>query len=251
MCLVTNYKLVISYMGDNYNGWQRQKNALTVQEVLENLLSKIFKTNIKLRYSSRTDSGVHAFGQVANFCADDIISTSSLKKAMNTQLPNDIVVKSVETVDTSFDARKSKYKEYKYLIDIGETRSPFRVGRYWRMRKKVDIVKIKKAILFFIGEKDFKSFMATNGASKNTVRNIYDFYLTECTDKLVFTIIANGFLKQMVRNIIGTIIEVGLGRFELNDLDKIFYAKDRTKAGITAPAYGLYLNKVFYEEWKK
>jgi len=247
MNTILNYKMVISYVGDNFKGWQVQKNHKTVQQEIENILERIYKKRIILRYSSRTDSGVHAYCQVASFKAENKLTVLKLQMALNTQIDKDIVVKSIEIVNDNFDARKSKYKEYKYLIDTGGIRNPFRKNRFWRVRYVLDIEIIKQGVKLFIGKKDFRSFMAVDGEAKTTVREVYDFYLTQYDDKLEFTIKADGFLKQMVRNIIGTVLDLGRGRFKIEDIDNIFKAKDRAKAGTTAPAYGLYLNKVFYE----
>jgi len=240
--------MIISYVGDNFKGWQVQKNHKTIQEEIEKILEKIYKQKIILAYSSRTDSGVHANGQVANFKAENKLTISKLQCALNTQINSDIVIKDICIVADSFDARRSKCKEYKYLIDTSELRNPFRKQRFWRVRYKLDIDKIKEGIILFKGKKDFKSFMAIDGEAKTTVREIYDFYLTEYYDKLEFTILGNGFLKQMIRNIIGTLVELGRGKISLEDINRIILAKDRRQAGPTAPAYGLYLNKVYYED---
>lgn len=248
MSELVNYKMIISYLGTNYRGWQTQKKGNSIQEQLENILEKIFKERVKLKYSSRTDAGVHAHHQVANFIQINKMEPSRLRFAINTQIPEDIVVKNIELVDMSFDARRAVKKTYKYLIDIAPTRSPFRMYRYFRPKTDLDVTKIKEAIPFFIGVKDYKSFMAVDGCAKTTVRTIYDFHLTEYKDKLVFTITGSGFLKQMVRNIVGTILEVAKGRIEVEDIENIFKSCDRRSAGPTAPGYGLYLHKVFYEE---
>ncbi|MBN1115317.1 MAG: tRNA pseudouridine(38-40) synthase TruA [Oligoflexia bacterium] len=242
------YKLVISYVGTAYYGWQVQKDLPTVQGNVEALLEKVFKQKISLRYSSRTDTGVHALGQVASFHGDKEWKPSALKMALNTQLPPDIVVRSVEIMPDDFDARRASKKTYYYLINNTSTRNPFGLDRVWWVKQRLDIQKMRKAIEYLRGERDFSGFMGSGSDIKTTIRTIYQMELTEKNGYIRLTVTAGGFLKQMVRNITGTLVDIGRGRFSPEYIREILASGDRKKAGVAAPACGLYLEKVYYDE---
>ncbi len=245
-----NLKLVIEYDGTGYSGWQYQPDKPTIQGVLKKAISKVEDVSldsIKLVGASRTDAGVHAIGQVANFLSNRELSADRFRKAINSLLPEDIVVKSVEEVPLSFNARRNaKGKKYKYVILNRDYPSALERNRVYYLPFALDIELVRKAIPMFIGKKDFASFQSSGGEVKTTVREIFQFSLDVEGDYLIFTITGNGFLKQMVRNIIGTLVFVGLKKFSLDDIPLIFKARDRRMAGPTAPPYGLYLVEIFY-----
>ncbi len=242
-----SYKMTICYVGTEYCGWQVQLGVVTVQGIIEDLLSKVFGTRIVLKYASRTDSGVHALGQVAGFTCESKFTAIEIQKILNTQLPHDIVIKSVEETNADFDPRKSKRKTYFYLIDKAAVRDPFKLNRAWWVRQKLNKDKMLEAFEYFKGKKDFMAFMASGSGAKTTIREIYDISIFEKGDVMKISFTGSGFLKQMIRNIIGTVVEVGRGRFEPEDIKKMLESKDRKTAGITAPAYGLYLERIYYE----
>jgi tRNA pseudouridine38-40 synthase len=243
-----NFKLIISYDGTNYHGWQVQDNALSIQGKIEESLLTVFNTPIRLRYSSRTDAGVHAYYQVASFKIETSMNEENLKLALNSMLPQDIAIVSVSIAPDEFDARRSVRKIYKYVIENTSTRSPFSFNRAWWLPYKLDFAVMFKASRFLIGTHDFKAFMSHGSDVKTTVRNIYDVNITVCTDNIIFIHInADGFLKQMVRNIVGTLVDVARGYIEPEKIKDILGSEDRRTAGVTAPACGLYLEQVFYE----
>jgi len=242
-----NIKLTVTYDGTNYFGWQTQTGFTTIQEVLETVLERMYAKRIVLRYSSRTDSGVHALDQTASFVGTDRFAPSQLQIAINSQLPPDIVIKNVEFVDSKFDARRPLKKTYLYQIYNSSTRSPFLLNRAWWVKFPLDLKKLERALNFFEGTKDFTSFMASDCQIKTTVRTIESAKLDVSDNMISIRLTANGFLKQMVRNIVGTCVDISRGKCEVEDLPRIINARDRTQAGKTAPAYALYLEKVYYE----
>ena len=243
----TTYLLTISYVGTAYSGWQVQPGQSTVQGIIESLLQKVFGKRIVLRYASRTDSGVHALGQVAGFTCESDYSAEQMLKILNTQLPNDIVVTDVKLVDSSFDPRKAVKKTYFYLISDSKIRNPFTLDRVWWLRYKLNKSNMLKALEFFKGKKDFKAFMASGSDVKSTIREIYGISFIESGDDIRIIFTGNGFLKQMIRNIVGTVVDVGRGKFEVDDVVRILESRNRICAGVTAPAHALYLDKVYYE----
>ncbi|MCX6111936.1 MAG: tRNA pseudouridine(38-40) synthase TruA [Proteobacteria bacterium] len=242
-----SYKMIISYVGTEYCGWQVQAGVATVQGIIENLLSRTFDKRIILRYASRTDSGVHALGQVAGFTCESKFTAMEIQRILNTQLPQDIAIKAVEEVDPEFDPRKAKRKTYFYLIDNGEIRDPFKINRAWWTRHRLNKSNMLAALEYFKGKKDFIAFMGSGSGAKTTIREIYDISVFEKGDVMKISFTGNGFLKQMIRNIVGTVVEIGKGRFKPEDVEKMLKSRDRRTAGITAPAYGLYLERIYYE----
>ena len=243
-----SYKLTICYVGTEYCGWQVQSGVVTIQSVIEDLLYKVFDKRVVLRYASRTDSGVHALGQVAVFACESKFTAAEIQKILNTQLPQDIIIKTVEEVSPEFDPRKAKMKTYFYLVDNGPVRDPFKINRAWWVRQKLDKANMLKALEHFKGRKDFMAFMASGSGAKTTIREIYDISIFEKGDVMKISFTGSGFLKQMIRNIIGTVVEVGRGRFKPEDIKKMLASKDRKTAGVTAPPYGLYLERIYYEQ---
>jgi tRNA pseudouridine38-40 synthase len=245
---LANYRILVAYIGTAYKGWQIQPSSPTIQRVIEDLLFKIFKQRIVLVYSSRTDAGVHALGQVANFVCEPKYDEKVMLLMLNTQLPEDIVVKSIEKVRMEFSSRHSKSKTYYYRIHNSKIKDPFKLNRVWWIPQKLNRSDMLEALELFKGKKDFNAFMSSGGGAKTTIREIYEVRLIEQDDEIWIYFTANGFLKQMVRNIVGTVVDVGKGRYKTSEVSQMLASCDRTKAGVTAPARGLYLEKVVYDE---
>ena len=244
-----NVKLTIEYDGTNYHGWQSQSNAKTVQETIERAIRGLTGEEITITGSSRTDQGVHAFGQVANFLTESNIPYDRFSYALNRMLPKDIVIKKSEEVSMDFHARHcSKGKKYRYLIYNSSSPSAiFRNGSY-HISHNLDLDNMSKAITFFVGTHDFSAFRATGSSVKTSVRTIFDVNLTRDGDNIWFEVSGDGFLYNMVRIMVGTLVDVGMGRIKEEEIPGILESLDRKKAGRTAPPQGLYLVEVFYED---
>lgn len=242
-----NIKLIIEYDGTNYNGWQTQKNKTTIQETIEEALKKVMNEDIELIGASRTDSGVHAAGQVANFKTSSSIKTERIPMALNSMLPKDIAIKHAEEVRDDFHARfNSKGKLYKYAILNDNTPSPLNRNYSYFYPNKLDINAMNEACKYFIGEHDFSAFKATGGSAKTSIRTIYECKFVKEDNILEFYISGDGFLYNMVRIIVGTLIEVGSYKIMPRDIIKIIESKDRKKSGKTVPAHGLCLMEIYY-----
>lgn len=242
------YKCICSYDGTLFHGFQVQGELRTVQGEIENVLKIIHKKPVTIFASGRTDTFVHAKGQVFHFDSDIVMKEWNMKNAINTRLPNDIYISDVEIVDDSFHSRFNAIKkEYHYKIALGEYDPLKRNYLFYPSypRNKIDYQKMEEASKIFIGTHDFKSF-TKNHIIENTERTIYDLQFIYEDDVLVIKIIGNGFLHNMVRIIVGMLYEVGKGNLSKEDLMKVMDAKDRTKAPKIAPANGLYLYKVYY-----
>ena len=243
-----NIRLLIEYDGTNYQGWQVQPKGPTIQGMIEEKLTLITGEVIHLIGSGRTDSGVHAFGQVANFRTKSKLDVRSIQKALNSLLPPDIVIQRAEEVEEDFHARReSKSKVYEYRILNQDIRSAFRHEYAWHIPQKLDLEEMRKATQILIGEHDFSSFRSVGSPTRTTIRRIIRAEWKMGRDGLVrFEIEANGFLKQMVRALVGTLVEVGRGKINADEFREILDSKDRKKAGPTAPAHGLFLKEVKY-----
>jgi len=243
-----NIKLLIEYDGTNYQGWQVQPKGPTIQGVLEEKIGLLTGEPVQLFGSGRTDSGVHALGQVAHFKTQNRMDIRTIQRALNSLLPHDIVIQKVEEVDEGFHARKhSKSKVYEYRILNRNLRSAFHRGYVWYIPQKLNLTEMKKATQSLIGEHDFSSFRSVGTPTRTAVRRVIRAEWKRGRDGLIhFEIEANGFLKQMVRAIIGTLVEIGKGRMKATEIRKILNSKDRKKAGPTAPAQGLFLKEVKY-----
>ncbi len=241
------YLMTFSYDGTNYNGYQKQKNGRTIQDTLENILTKINSNkSVIVSASGRTDAHVHALAQKAHFDMDVNIDSNDLKKALNSLLSDDIYVKEVTNVDSNFHARYDvKAKEYIYVMNIGEY-NPIERNYVYQYNKSLDIDGMKKAIELLVGEHDFTSFTKTDDERDNYVRIIMEADISIDKNHITIRFLGTGFLRYMVRNMVGTLIGIGEGKFEVKDMSKILELKDRTKAGKTAPPEGLYLKDVFY-----
>lgn len=241
------FKLVVAYDGTNYCGWQIQPNGITIEEVLNKHLSELLKEEIHIIGASRTDSGVHAYGNVAVFDSETRIPGNKLSYALNQRLPKDIVIQQSCQIADDFHPRYcDTCKTYEYQIYNAEFENPL-FSRYSHfVGRPMDIRKMQQAATYIIGEHDFASFCASKGQQKTTVREIYDLQIIKEDHLVKIRIRGNGFLYNMVRIIAGTLIHVGTGLYQPEDVEKIIAAKDRSKAGPTAPAKGLRLVKIDY-----
>ena len=243
-----NFKLVIEYDGANYHGWQRQAGVLTLQEALELRLEVMLGGAVHVRGSGRTDAGVHARGQVVNFYARTRLQPDQILRGLNSLLPPDIVVLQAAEVPDSFHARFSAVsKAYEYRILNRPTASALERNRAWHIRQPLDAKVMEAALEGLLGCHDFRAFMAAGSSVRSTERCIYRAELERPEpERLVFRFVANGFLRHMVRNLVGTLVEVGRGKLTPVGLLDILASRDRRRAGRTAPAHGLYLDTVNY-----
>ena len=242
-----NIKLTVEYDGKNYQGWQMQPSGETIQSVLERAVSTFLRKPTRVTGSGRTDAGVHALGQVVNFHSDMDFDPYRIQRALNALTPEDITIKEVEIVADSFDARRDgRARVYEYRILNRSTPSPFYLNRAWRLHEPLDLPAMREAIHCLLGEHDFSSFRAAGCDAAHPVRKVYNVSLEEKGELLVFTIEATAFLRHMVRNIVGTLADVGRGLRTPESFQKLLEARDRTKAGATAPACGLFLVEVKY-----
>lgn len=242
-----NIKLIIEYDGTNYFGWQKQPNQISIQETIEKAISKITKENFDIFGSGRTDRGVHARGQVANFLTDSRIPGEKFKDAINSVLPADIAITHSEEVDESFHSRYSaKGKEYRYVFYNRRVLSPLLRNFAYHVPQKLQFDLMEKAVDDLIGTHDFIAFMASGSSVKDTIRTIYNISLTKDHEIIELRINGNGFLYNMVRIIAGTLVDIGIGKIDSNYIPEIISFKDRKNAGHTAPPHGLYLEKVLY-----
>ena len=243
-----NVKLVLEYLGTNYCGFQKQKNGLSVQEVLENCLEESLKEKVKTYPSGRTDAGVHAYMQVVNFFTNSTIPVDKIALLLNLKLPCDIRVLSSIEVDKNFNSRKSAVsKTYEYKIYLGTELSPFDAKRALLCKYALDVGVMQKGADKLVGTHDFSSFVASHATTKTTIRTIYSANFKREGNYLYFTISGNGFLYNMVRIIVGTLIEIGRGKMSLNTMDELLKGNKRNLAGKTVKPDGLYLKEVKYE----
>lgn len=242
-----NIKLTIEYDGTNYHGWQVQPNAITVQQIVKEAIEKLTKEDINLIGASRTDEGVHAYGQVANFSTNSTILPEKFSYAINSFLPEDIVIVKSELVDEDFHSRyDTKGKKYRYIIYNREMKSALLNNRAYHVRKKIDVNIMKEAAKFLVGKHDFSSFKSSGGSAKTSVRTIHDIVIEEKDDMITIEVSGDGFLYNMVRIIAGTLVEFGVEKRNPSDMLDILESKDRRKAGKTAPSQGLYLVEIYY-----
>lgn len=254
--MIKNICVTLQYDGARYNGWQKQGNTDdTVQGRLETMLSKLFEQEIEINGSGRTDAGVHAVGQVANFKVNTVYGPGKIMELMNQYLPKDIVVTDAKVVDGRFHARlNAKRKTYVYRIGTGYARTVFGRQYVWFYPKELDIEQMRKAAEQLLGEHDFTSFCGNKHRKKSNVRRIDSICIEEKDNKigesefpeLVISVTGNGFLQNMVRIIVGTLVEVGEGIKEPKDIKRIIDAQEREQAGMMAPAHGLTLWNVEY-----
>jgi tRNA pseudouridine38-40 synthase len=245
-----NIKLIIQYDGTHYHGWQIQTQRDTVQgKVQEAIRTMVRDYPIKLVGASRTDAGVHAIGQVGNFRVPDsvAISCASFYHGLNSLTPDDIIITDVQDVAPEFHARfDARGKTYCYQIFNAENTSIYHQRFSWHIRYPLDVLAMRQASKHLLGCQDFKSFQASSCGSETTTRTVFAFHIQRYKNLVRMFIRANAYLHRMVRNIVGTLVEVGVGRREPDDILNILKGKDRTLAGVTAPSHGLFLFKVHY-----
>jgi tRNA pseudouridine38-40 synthase len=243
-----NIRLLIEYDGTDYLGWQVQPKGPTVQGMIEEKLARITGETIHLIGSGRTDSGVHAFGQVANFKTKSQLPAHSIQKALNSLLPPDIMIQRAEEVEEGFNARKqSKSKVYEYRILNRDLRSAFHHEYAWHIPQRLDLEEMKKATQILIGERDFSSFRSVGSPTRTAIRSVIRAEWKKGRDGFIrFEVEANVFFKQMVRAMVGTLVEVGKGKIDSEEFRKILDSRNRKEAGPTAPAHGLFLKEVKY-----
>ncbi len=244
-----NYKITFRYDGTKFCGFQRQVSERTVQEDIEKALLKIHKgqEHIVITASGRTDSKVHAYAQVANFQSSLGLDEDSMKRALNTMLPDDIYVFDCEFVADDFHSRYSAIrKDYVYKLNIKEY-NPFYRDYVYQYNRKLNVHAMQTAVKFFIGKHNFQSFCANNPDEKNMEREIFDATIDNSDGLITFYFSGSSFLRYMVRIIVGTLIEIGEEKYKPEKVIEIIEAKDRNQAGRTAPGCGLYLKDVFYQ----
>ncbi len=252
------FRLLIEYDGTSYQGWQTQKSGTTIQDVLSKTISGITDEQAILTSASRTDAGVHALGQVAVFGTDSRLQAETLQRALNAKLPKDIRIREIEERDSEFHPRYHAIKKsYFYFIEVTQKQSVFLHRYVWRVPVSLDLACMNKAAASLLGTHDFSAFRGSGCGAKTTVRTIHSITISRYDyidfmaarmegDFIKIRIEANAFLRHMVRNIVGTLAEVGKGRISAEEVMHILTSCNRKMAGPTAPAKGLFLEKVFY-----
>ena len=243
-----NIKLLIEYDGKDFNGWQKQPNKLNIQGEIEKAIERITGEEVNLMASGRTDAGVHAIGQVANFKTNSNIPIEKFPIALNTNLKKSIIIKSAEEVEERFHSRLNcKRKTYRYIINNSKYGTAIYRNLETHIPMKLNIQKMQEAVKYFEGEHDFKAFKASGTSSKSSVRTIYKAEVIQKeNEKIYIELTGSGFLYNMVRIISGTLVDVGLGKIEPEEIKNIIKSQKRENAGKTLPPQGLYLVKVEY-----
>lgn len=243
-----NIKLTIEYDGKDFNGWQKQPDKLNIQGTIEKAIEQITGEAVDLNASGRTDRGVHALGQVANFKTNSNLPIEKFPIALNSNLKKSIRIKNAEEVEEDFHSRLScKRKTYRYVINNSQYGTAIYRNLETHIPMKLDIEKMQEAVKYFVGEHDFKAFKASGTSSKSSVRTIYDAKVIQMPDdKIWIELTGSGFLYNMVRIISGTLVEVGMGKIEPKEIENIIKLQKRENAGKTLPPQGLYLVNVEY-----
>jgi tRNA pseudouridine38-40 synthase len=253
---IIKFKLTIAYDGTGYEGWQVQKTGTGVQEIVETALAKLFPSKPRLHSASRTDTGVHALGMVAHFeipGAESKMSARRLALAINAWLPEDIRVLSASRASKKFHARfDAAGKQYRYFVWNHTAMNPLLRHSAWQVTRPLNLKAMRTAAPLFVGRRDFKSFAASrNYEMKSTVRRLTRCDIKKSGPQLTFIIEGDGFLYKMCRGIVGTLVQIGLGKFPADEIRRMLAKKDRRVAGMTAPAQGLVLWKVFYSTQRR
>jgi tRNA pseudouridine38-40 synthase len=242
-----NIKLILEYDGTNYHGWQKQKNGFTVQQIIEDKLSMIMKEKIDVIGCGRTDAGVHAINYTCNFHTSNSISINKIPLAINCLISDDIRILDAKEVDKSFHARyNAKKKTYIYKIYNDTFLPVFKRNYYYHFPYQLNLNSMIKGSRYFLGKHDFKAFMAAGSQVKDTVRNIKSLDIISEDKEVMIRITADGFLYNMVRIIVGTLLYLGNKKIMAEEIPLIIESGIRQRAGITVPAKGLYLEKVYY-----
>ena len=245
---INNIRLIMAYDGSRYRGWQRQSNAATIQEVVERKIQVMIGEPVKLIASGRTDAGVHALNQVCNFTTRSDIGPEKIKKGLNSLLPNDIFIIAADYVPLEFHARYNvKSKIYEYRVLNQDDPDIFLRNYLWHVRSPLDSRVMAKCLSLLVGRNDFSSFKSSGSGNMDPVRLLMRAELHGPENRLLrFVIEADGFLRHMVRNIVGSVVEAGLGRISFDEFKEILESRDRRAAGTKAPAQGLFLIEVKY-----
>ncbi|WP_262429611.1 tRNA pseudouridine(38-40) synthase TruA [Paratissierella segnis] len=246
--MMRNIMLIIEYEGTNYSGWQYQENAISVQRIIEEAIQSIEGERIKLIGSGRTDARVHALYQVANFFTNSDIPGYSFKYVLNTKLPGDITIIDSKEVDEDFHSRFSAtHKKYKYLVYNGKMPKALYRNFSYHIRKELNLEDMRIASKYLLGTHDFNSFKSSKAVVRSSIRTINAISIEKNKDFVEISIDGDSFLRNMVRIIVGTLVEIGLGKRNRDDIVNILEAKNRKAAGHTAPPQGLFLERVFYD----
>ncbi len=244
-----HFRLVIEYDGTDYQGWQLQPDQRTVQGTLEAALARLLQHPTRVAAAGRTDAGVHAAGQVVCFRTARELSAETVHRALNALTPDDLVIRAVDTVSDDFDPRRAaQSRVYVYRLWNRATASPFWRRYAWHVRRPLAVEAMAAAARAMLGEHDFSSFRAASCEAAHPVRVVRRSEVTRAGDLICYEIEANGFLHHMVRNLIGTLVEIGLGQRCPDDVSRLLAMRDRSLAGKTAPAHGLCLVRVRYED---
>lgn len=250
-----NYKMTLQYEGTRYDGWQKQGNTdRTIQGKLEQVLSRLAGEKVEVQGAGRTDAGVHALQQTASFRMDTELSEAALAEYINRYLPEDVAVTGLEQAPPRFHARLSaRWKTYSYRLSFGPRKPVFDRKLVCCLEREPDFEKIRKAAEMLEGTHDFRAFCANKHMKKSTVRTIYEIRLQLCREEGRASICysGDGFLYHMVRILTGTLLEIGWGKRRPEEIKEILESRDRSRAGFTAPASGLFLEEVGYEPWQK
>lgn len=242
-----NLKVMMAYRGTCYHGFQRQDNALTVQEVVERAVSSVLAEPVKISGCSRTDTGVHANSYCFSVKTNSCIPCLNFVRGVNGRLPDDISILCCEEAEEDFHARFScKGKEYVYLIHCSESKDPFSKDLKLHYRRPFHPDRVREAAAYFVGTHDFRAFCAESDGKLSTVRTIYSFDIEINGFEVKMLVKGDGFLYNMIRIMVGTLLEVNEGKLSPRDIEKIILSGDRQQAGKTAQAHGLYLNRIFY-----
>jgi len=242
-----NIRLTLAFDGTAYHGWQIQNDSTTLQGLLAEAIARITGEQVSLTGSGRTDAGTHARSLVANFYTGSRITPEQLVRALNSLLPRDVRILSARQVSVHFHARRNAIsKVYRYQIYLGPIMPPHLMREHFHYPLPVDIQKMAQAARLFLGEHDFASYAKTSAKTSSTIRRIFRCELKKQGHRLLLTVEGSGFLHHMVRNMAGTLLEVGRGSINLTDFQELFSKRDRRLAGFTAPALGLILLKVKY-----
>lgn len=243
-------KLVIAYDGSAYHGFQKQKNAVTVQSCLEEVLSRLCGEKIITAGSGRTDAGVHALAQTVTFATEGRIPCANIVRACGTMLPDDITVISAEEMPEGFHARFSaRWKRYRYRILVNDYNSPFEVKYAWQMREKLNLAAMKEAAALLLGTHDFSAFRSAGSVEGSPVKTIYEAEWTQRGQEYIFSVAGDGFLYHMVRNLVWSMVQTGLGRRTPDDFAAELGSGRCEFLNEPAPPQGLYLAEVFYKDY--
>ena len=246
---MTRYRLTLEYDGEHFSGWQVQPERRTLQRALEKAAAAIFQRDIRVFAAGRTDAGVHALGQVACLDIDKDMPPEKLLLALNAHTPEDLSVVHVDRVPETFDPRRhSAGKLYTYTILNRPAKPTLDLGRVWHVPKHLDVETMRRAAGHLVGEHDFSSFRASDCQAAHPVRYLYSLKVQRDGERIAIRVFATAFLKHMVRNLVGVLVDVGRGRLAPEDVPAILQARDRSKASQTAPASGLCLESVFFDD---